>query len=79
MDIGIISIFAASAGRERAYFSLTDECCVRPDPGVRGVEEFKGVLFLVLPFHVFLLVADGVPPDVEEAVGPCAAFDEEGA
>ena len=46
---------------------------------MRGVEEFEGVLFFVLPFHVFLLVADGIPPNVEEAVGPCAAFDEEGA
>jgi hypothetical protein len=79
MDIRIVSIIAASAGREGVYFSLRDECRVWPDPGVRGVEEFEGVLFFVFPFHVFLLVADGVPPDVEEAVGPGAAFNEEGA
>src|ERR1700722_14851073 len=79
MDIGIVSIVAASAGREGIYFSLWDECCVWSNPGVRGVEEFESVLLFVLPFHVFLLVADGVPPDVEEAVGPCTAFDEEGA
>ena len=78
MDIRIVSILATSTRRERIYFSLGDECCVLPDPGVRDVEEFEGVLFLVLPFHVFLLVADRVPPDVKEAVGPCAAFDEEG-
>ena len=50
--------------------SLRDEGCVRPDPWLRRVDEFEGILFFVLPFHVFLLVADGIPPDVEEAIGP---------
>ncbi len=69
----------AGAHGEAVDFALGDEGRVRADPGVHGVEVFEGVLLLVLPFHVFLLVADGVPPDVEEAVGPCAAVDEEGA
>lgn len=46
---------------------------------MRGVEEFKGILFFVLPFHVFLFVANRIPPDIKETIGPCAAFDEEGA
>lgn len=31
------------------------------------------------PVHVLLLVGDRVPPHVEQAVGPCAAPDKEGA
>ena len=70
MNVGIVSIVAACAGRKGINFPLWDESCVRPDPGMRGVEELESVLFFVLPFHVFLLVANRVPPDVEESVGP---------
>lgn len=52
---------------------------MRADPGLVGVDVLEGVLFFMLPLHVALFVEDGVPPDVEEAVGPGAALDEERA
>jgi hypothetical protein len=77
--LALFSILRTGAGREGVEAALLDERDVGPDPWLVGVEVFEGVLLLVFPFHVFLLVEDGVPPDVEEAVGKGGAFDEEGA
>jgi hypothetical protein len=85
VDLGIdplvtlLAILSAGAGREGVDSSLLNEGDVGADPGLIGVEVLEGVLLLVFPFHVFLLVEDGVPPDVKQAVGEGGAFDEEGA
>ena len=50
-----------------------------PYPRLVDVEMLHCVLFFVFPLHMLLLVADGVPPDVEETVCPNAAMNEEGA
>lgn len=50
-----------------------------PYPWLVDVKMLHCVLFFVFPFHMLLLVADGVPPDVEETIGPNATMDEEGA
>lgn len=76
---GEAAVVAASALRESVDAALRDESSVGADPGLVGVDVFEGVLFFVLPLHVALFVEDGVPPDVEQAVGPGAAADEERA
>ena len=50
-----------------------------PDPWLMDVKMFHCVLFLVFPLHMLLLIADGVPPDVEETIRPNATVNEEGA
>ena len=77
MDIHIRAIISTGTGRKGVYHSLRDEREVGTDPGLGGVEVFEGVLFLVLPIHVFLFVMDRIPPYVEEAVGDLRAADEE--
>ena len=69
----------ARARRKTVDLALRDKRHVRANPGLVVVEVFEGVLFLVLPLHVALFVVHGVPPDVEDAVGPVGAADEEGA
>jgi len=69
----------ARAWRETVDLALRNERHVWADPGLVVVEVFKGILFLVLPLHVALFVVHGIPPDVEDAVGPIGAADEEGA
>ena len=79
MDAAVVSVLGAGAGREAVDLALRDEGRVRADPRLVDVEELQRVLLLVLPLHVLLLVADGVPPYVEKSVGPGGALDEEGA
>lgn len=79
MDAGILAILATRTHGEAVDLPLGDECRVRPYPGLIDVEMLEGVLFLVLPLHVLLLVADRVPPDVEEPIRPGGAVDEERA
>lgn len=49
------------------------------NPGLRSVQLLKGVLFLVLPFHVLLLIQHWVPPNIQKLLGPVAASNEERA
>lgn len=79
VNLRIVAIAIAGVRREGVCFALFDESGVRPDPWLRSVHELQSILFLVLPFHVLLLVGYRVPPDVEQAVSPWAALDEEGA
>lgn len=79
VNLRIVAITIAGVGREGVCFALFDESSVWPDPRLRSVHELQGILFLVFPFHVLLLVGYRVPPDVEQAVGPWTALDEEGA
>jgi hypothetical protein len=74
-----IRAIAARTGRERIDPSLRHECCVGAHPRLVRVQVFERVLLLVLPFHVFLLVEDGVPPHIEQSVGPFRAPEEERA
>lgn len=66
----IIALVATGAWWKTVDLALWDECEMRSDPGLIHVHIFECVLLLVFPLHVLLFVADGVPPHVEEAVGP---------
>ena len=77
MDLVVGPLVTAGAWREAIDPALWDECNMWPHPRLVLVHPFQGILLLVLPLHVLLLVADGIPPDVEQAVGPGAAADEE--
>ena len=79
MDLGIVAIFAACTGREAINLSLCNECRIWSYPWLACIQMFEGVLFLVFPFHMLLLVAHRIPPDVEQAICPVASADEEGA
>jgi hypothetical protein len=70
VNVRVIALLAARARRKAHDLSLLDEGDVRPDPGLVLVHVLERVLLLVLPLHVLLLVADGVPPDVEQPVCP---------
>ena len=50
-----------------------------PYPRLVDVKMLHCILFFVFPLHMLLLVAHRVPPDVEEAIRPNAAVNEEGA
>ena len=65
MNSSVVSIFRACPFGEAVDFALWDECGVGSDPRLVDVEEFEGVLFFVLPFHVLLLVPNRVPPYVK--------------
>lgn len=73
----IVAIVGASPVRETVDHPLRNECRMLPDPRLRLVELLEGVLLLVLPLHVLLLVHDGIPPDIEQPIGPVAASDKE--
>ncbi len=61
-----VSILTSAGTRWKGVdLSLRDERRVRPDPWLCCVEILERVLFFVLPFHMFLLVADRVPPDIQ--------------
>ena len=75
----IFAILTAGPGGEAVNHPLLNECSVRADPGLVGIQMFQCVLLFVLPFHVLLLVSDGVPPNVQQAVGPSASAQEKGA
>ena len=77
MDLGIFPILGAGADGEGINLSLWNERRVRPDPWLIDIEVLERILLLVLPFHMFLFVANRVPPDVEETIGPRAASDKE--
>jgi hypothetical protein len=77
--LALLTILCTRPRREGVDLPLLDESDVRSNPGLVGVDVFQRVLFLVLPFHVFLLVEHGVPPDIEQAVDERGVLDEEGA
>lgn len=79
MDPRVVRRFRTSARWETIDLSLRDERRMWSDPRLILVEILQCVLFLVLPFHVFLFVRRGVPPDIQKAVGPGAASEEERA
>lgn len=37
----------------------------------------QGILLLVFPFHVLLLIAHGIPPDIQQPLAPLAPADQE--
>lgn len=77
VDPGVIAGIATGTLGEAVDPALRDECHVRPDPRLVHVHVFERILLLVLPLHVLLLVANRIPPDVKQAVGPYTASDEE--
>jgi hypothetical protein len=79
VDIGIVALFSACAGREAHDLSLLDECNVWANPGLVLIHVLECILFFVLPFHVLLLVADRVPPNVEQPVGPYTPSNHKGS
>lgn len=48
------------------------------NPGLGPVQLLESVLFLVLPFHMLLLIQHGVPPNIQKLFSPSAASNEEG-
>ena len=79
MNFLISSLIAASSGGETVDFALGDECGMGTYPWLVDVQEFKGILFFVFPFHVFLFVSDGIPPNVQKTVSPSASTYKERA
>lgn len=79
VDHLVNAVVVASIWRERVDLTLLNECRVWSDPWVNGIEILERILLLVLPLHVFLLVAYWVPPDIQKAISPCATLDEERA
>jgi len=77
VNMRIIALFAACSGWKGVDFALMDEGNVRTDPRLALVHVFKRILFLVLPFHVFLLIANWVPPNIQQSVSPNAPSHEE--
>lgn len=73
----VLAVLAAGAHREAIDLPLRYESCVAPDPRLVDVQMFQRILLLVLPLHVFLLIPYRIPPDIEKAVRPRAATDEE--
>lgn len=71
-------VLAACAFGEAVDFSLRYECSMRPYPGLVDVKMLHSILLLVLPLHVFLLVANGIPPNIQKPIRPCTPVDEEG-
>lgn len=75
----VLSVLATCAHREAIDLSLRYESRMRPDPRLVDVQVLHCVLLFMFPLHVLLLVSNGVPPDVQETVGPDATVNEEGA
>jgi hypothetical protein len=74
----VIAVFRTSSRRKAVNLPLRDERGMRSDPWLIDIEKFQSVLFLVFPFHVLLLIADRVPPNIEKAIGPSTSPDEKG-
>lgn len=79
MNVLVVAFVTAGTGRKTVDHALRHKGEMRARPGLIGVNVLESVLFFVLPLHVLLFVADGIPPDVHQAVGPGGAADEEGA
>lgn len=77
MNARIISIIRACSRWETVDLALRDKCSMWTNPRLIDIQEFKRVLFLVFPFHVFLFITDRIPPYIQKTIGPCAAFNEE--
>ena len=78
VDPRVLSIVSAGARGKAVDLPLRDEGRVGPDPRLIGVQIFERVLLLVLPLHVLLLVGNGIPPYVQQTIGPSTAANEEG-
>lgn len=72
-------VLTARTLRETTHLALWHKSCVGAYPRLAGIEVLESVLLLVLPLHVSLFILYGIPPDIEEAVGPSGAAHEEGA
>lgn len=79
VEASVVAVLGASALRETVDHALGQEAHVLADPGLCRVELLQSVLLLVFPLHVLLLVGDGVPPHVQQAVRPLTLANEEGA
>ena len=77
VDVGIFAVVATGARWEAVDLPLVYECEVCPDPRLVGINVLESVLLLVLPLHVLLLVADRVPPYIQQAICPCRPLDKE--
>lgn len=75
--VGIVALLPTGSRRETHNLPLLDERNVGPDPRLILVHVLESVLLLVLPLHVFLLVANWIPPYIQQPVGPCASPDHE--
>lgn len=64
VNVHVLAVVAARAWREAVDLALRDKGKVRAHPRLVGIHVLQRILFLVLPFHVFLFVADRVPPDI---------------
>lgn len=79
VNVRIVALLSASAWWEGVDLALLDERNVRPYPRLVLVHVLQSILLFVLPLHVLLLVADRVPPDVHQPVGPDASPHKERA
>lgn len=73
------SVVRARSRGETVDHALRQEASMLSNPRLCLVQLLKGVLFLVLPFHVLLLIQHWVPPNIQKLFGPVAASDEERA
>ena len=75
--VDLLDVFAASAFGKAIDLALRYKCSMRPYPGLVDVKMLHSILLLVLPLHVFLLVANRIPPDIQKPIRPCTPVDEE--
>ena len=65
VNLRIFPIFATGTRRKAVDLALWNKCDMRSNPGLIHVQVLERILLFVLPIHVFLFVADGIPPDVQ--------------
>ena len=75
----IHAIVATGAHGKTIDLPLRNEGGVGSYPRLVGIKMLKSVLLLMFPLHMLLLVAHGIPPDVQETISPDGTVDEEGA
>ena len=77
VDLRIVALFATRARREAVDAPLIYEGHIRAHPWLALVHMLERILLHVLPLHVLLLVGDGIPPDVEQAIRVFASSHKE--